>query len=186
MRHVMPALFLVAAATLGFPRTAVSARPATFVRGALPGLGDVLREAALKLELVRALGADARHVTVSVSGDRAVLGGVVEERATQELAEEVALSFEGIRNVENRILERNRSGALSSVAAEVGDAALESRVKHVLLRAVGTPATRIEVEATDGVVSLRGRLPDRDALRLAVETARGVPGVRKVVDLLRA
>mgnify|MGYP001048711759 CR=1 FL=1 len=63
---------------------------------------------------------------------------------------------------------------------------LESRVRHVLLRAIGVPAARVEVEATDGVVSLRGQLPDRDASRLAVEAARGVPGVRRVVDLLGA
>lgn len=186
MRRAIPALFLTVAVTLGPSRAAVSARPATLIRGAVPGLSDLLRGVSLKLKLVRELGADAGSVSVSVSGDRAVLGGVVEERATQELAKEVALSFEGIRDVENRILERNPSGGLAAVASEAGDAALESRVKHVLLRAVGASATRIEVEATDGVVSLRGHLPSRDESRLAVETARGVPGVRKVVDLLSA
>lgn len=185
MRRPFSTTLLALFVTIAVPGVPATAVPSPMIRGAAPGLSGVLREASLKLKLVHALGADARHVSVSISGDRALLAGVVEERSTQELAEEVALAADGIRDVENRIVARNPPSGLADAASELGDAALESRVKHALAGALGTTAASIEVEATDGVVSLRGRLRSRDSAEAAVERVRGVPGVRKVVDLLR-
>ena len=49
---------------------------------------------------------------------------------------------------------------------------------------IGRYALDLEVEATDGVVSLRGKLPDRLRKRLALDTAKETQGVKTVIDLL--
>lgn len=146
---------------------------------------DTLKALSLKLKLLDRLGADALGIRVSVTGDHALLSGNVAKKASQELAKEVALSVDGIRKVESRIFETAPAGGLVDAAGEVRDATLESRVKLALLSDLGKEAVRIEVEATDGVVSLRGMLEQRALAKVAVQRARAVPGVVKVVDLLR-
>jgi osmotically-inducible protein OsmY len=147
----------------------------------------------IRLELFSKLGFDALDIDVDVDGGRVRLRGEVEKRATQELAEEVARSVEGVQRVENRLrLEDGRPGdtpvsrAVGTAEREVQDAALEVRVGQRLLGEIGRYALDLEVEATEGVVSLRGTLPDADRKRLALKTAEETPGVEKVIDLLRA
>ncbi|HPS78742.1 MAG TPA: BON domain-containing protein, partial [Thermoanaerobaculaceae bacterium] len=67
----------------------------------------------------------------------------------------------------------------------VADALLETRVKAKLLDQMGRPGFAIEVEATDGILSLSGQVADDDRRALAARIAREVSGVREVHDLLR-
>jgi len=67
---------------------------------------------------------------------------------------------------------------------EVRDAVLESRVKTTLLRELGTTGFDVEVEATDGEVSLRGTLVDENRHEIAIQSAEKVDGVERVVDLI--
>jgi len=135
-------------------------------------------------KLRRSLGVDARGVEVSVEGSRATLTGRVSERATQELAEEVALSVPGIASVENRIA-GPEVGVVEKLRVETVDAALEVAVKIALGRGAGSDlAAALEVEACDGVVALRGTVASRDAAKRAVEVAGAVEGVRRVLDLV--
>jgi osmotically-inducible protein OsmY len=80
-------------------------------------------------------------------------------------------------------------GAAGRAAATAGralsDADLETQVKSRLLGELGRFALEIEVEATDGVVSLRGWVPDAARERFALDTAQGVRGVERVIDLIR-
>jgi osmotically-inducible protein OsmY len=55
----------------------------------------------------------------------------------------------------------------------------------VLASEIGSHAWSVEVEATDGVVSLRGTVPDRQRRQIAVKAAKDTKGVRKVVDLIK-
>lgn len=153
---------------------------------------DAALAADIRLELFGKLGFDALDIDVDVDGGRVRLRGDVEKRATQELAEEVARSVEGVEKVENRLsLQDGRPGdtpvtrAVGTAEREVQDAALEVRVGQRLLGEIGRYALDLEVEVTEGVVSLRGTLPDADRKRLALKTAEETPGVEKVIDLLR-
>jgi osmotically-inducible protein OsmY len=47
----------------------------------------------------------------------------------------------------------------------------------------GSSASKFDVP--DGVVSLRGTLPDRQRREIAVKAAKDTKGVRKVVDLIK-
>lgn len=145
----------------------------------------------VRLALLDKLGWDALDVRVEVDREEAILLGEVDKRTTQELAEEVALSVQGIRRVDNRLrLKPQRAPesavdrAASTTEREVSDAALEMRVGKNLLAEIGRYALDLEVEVTDGVASVRGTVPDRERKSLALKAAEGTSGVKKVIDLV--
>jgi osmotically-inducible protein OsmY len=164
-------------------------------RSAADSRGEDVAEAGLaadvRIALLDKLGWDAMDIDVEVDGGRARLNGKVDKRTTQELAEEVALSVSGVQRVDNRLrVKEGRSAtpvsqAVGTAELEVQDAVLEMRVGKNLLAEIGRYAMDLEVEATDGVVSLRGTLPDRERQRLALRVAEETSGVKQVVDLLQ-
>ena len=73
-----------------------------------------------------------------------------------------------------------RSGA----ATAVGDTAVTAKVKTALLADPLVKGLAIEVETSDGVVSLKGRVSGAAERAKAIEIARNVDGVRSVTDVL--
>ncbi len=146
-----------------------------------------LKELEVRDALLEKGGEAALGIRVTVDGHKAILTGDVPTRAAQELAEQVALSVEGIKSVNNRL--KIKAGAENlagdKLLLEMADAKLESTVKHRLHDEIGKNAKKIEVEATDGVVSLRGALPDASRKELALATATKTPGVKRVIDLIK-
>lgn len=154
-------------------------------------VSDARLETEVRLTLLEKLGEDALGVTVEANGGRVSLIGAVDKRTTQELAEEVVRSVPGVVSVDNRLASREEQPlstpvgkAVGHAEREVNDAVLEMRIGRKLLGEIGRYALDLEVEATDGVVSLRGVLPDRERKTLALRAAKGISGVKKVVDLL--
>jgi len=154
-------------------------------------VSDARLEAEVRLALLEKLGQDGLGVTVEATRGRVRLIGAVDKRSTQELAEEVARSVSGVQKVDNHLI--NREGSPESTAVgkavghtqrEVDDAVLEMRVGKHLLGEIGRYALDLEVEVSDGVVSLRGTLPDPERKSLALKAARGTSGVRQVIDLV--
>lgn len=156
-------------------------------------VSDARLEKEVRLALLEKLGEDVLGVTVDAAAGRVLLAGAVDERSTQELAEEVAKSVPGVARVDNRLVarqERRAPGtpvgkAVGHAQREVDDAVLEMRVGKNLLAEIGRYALDVEVEASDGVISLRGSLPDRARKSLALDAAEGTSGVGKVVDLIQ-
>jgi osmotically-inducible protein OsmY len=147
-------------------------------------VSEALAATSVKAKLIDKLGTDALRITVSVSGESATLTGEVAKSPSQGLAEEVALSVDGIKKVDNKITVKNAEGAVGASEASVKNVALEMKVKGILLTEIGANALKIEVEAVDGVVSLRGKLDNPDSSKAAIRKARAIKGVKKVVDLL--
>lgn len=140
---------------------------------------------AIQSALVEKLGGDADKIQVAFYDGKAVLSGKVTEDWTQELAKEVALSVAGVTKVENQIeAAKERSVGTGKMVAETADAGLDADVKNALHAEVGTYSGDIEIEVCDGVISLRGKLPDAARHDLAMKTAAKVKGVKKVIDLL--
>ena len=103
---------------------------------------------------------------------------------SQGLAEEVALSVEGIKKVDNKVTVKDAEGPVAASEASVKNVALEMKVKSILLTEIGTNALKIEVEVVDGVVSLRGKLDNPDTSKAAIKKTHSIKGVKKVVNLL--
>jgi len=154
-------------------------------------VSDARLEADVRMALLDKLGEDGLGVTVDSKAGRVILVGVVHQRSTQELAEEVAKSVPGVVSVDNRLVARDENPESTAVGKaaghterEVADAVVEMRVGKNLLGEIGRYALDIEVEASEGVVSLRGTLPDPERKSLALKAARATEGVKQVVDLL--
>ena len=185
--NVLPLVLLCAlllagcAGTVPGPRSAVD-----------PDIADASVEADVYVALLEKLGKEGLPIDVEVRGGRAVLTGQVDQRSTQELAEEVVRSVPGVRGVDNRVTApsggtaRTAPGkAVDHAGMEVEDAVLEARVGKNLLAEIGRHAFDLEVECSDGVVSLRGTVPDEERHRIALRAAESTSGVKKVIDLLR-
>ncbi len=156
-------------------------------------VADALLATRVRASLLEHLHKDAIGIEVDALGSKVWLRGSVERRATEELAEEVARAVPGVRRVVNRIAVGPRADSPATPVArgiqdaelEVADGLLELMIKARLLEHVGLDAFSVEVEATEGVVSLSGKLPDPIRRRLVLDIARDTRGVHKIVDLLR-
>lgn len=140
----------------------------------------------IRQTLIDRLGEDARPIQVAINGKKAFLTGTVDERVTQELAKEVVLSFSEVVGVTNRIEARKERRLDQGQAFEEGtDTELEIRVRRAVAAALGAQSKSLRIEVVDGVVSLRGILPDVERKVLALATAKGVENVRDILDLIR-
>lgn len=189
---------LLAAALFGFLLSAcASTIPTDRSRAAAEAVqeqqvSDARLEKSVRLALLEKLGEDALVVTVVVKDRRVRLVGQVEKRSTQDLAEEVVRTVPGVLDVDDDLTNREEAAHGTPVTRVVGhaehkvdDAVLEMRVGKNLLEEIGRYALDLEVEASDGVISLRGALPDRERKSLALKAAEGTSGVKKVIDLLK-
>jgi osmotically-inducible protein OsmY len=151
---------------------------------AAPSAVDV--ESKIAAKLVDAFGDDAKTIRVTFVDDKAILTGKVVERSTQELAEQVALYFPEVKKVDNQLkASKDRNLVDGQLKDESMDAALESEAKSALGGEIGAHAKDIEVEAADGVVAIRGTVPDETRHKLALDSLKKNTKITKVIDLLR-
>jgi osmotically-inducible protein OsmY len=64
------------------------------------------------------------------------------------------------------------------------DVTLAHKVESIIFRDANVPKGQISINAEDGVVWLRGEVPDQEMLDALVERTREVGGVRRVESLL--
>lgn len=145
------------------------------------------KELEIKELLLEKGGKVAVGIRVTVDGAKAILTGEVPTQAALELAKEVVLAVDGIKSVDNRLKLVPPPGGSTARTAddELADAHLESKVKRRLYSELGKRARQIEVEAVDGIVSLRGTVPDAARKQLALDTTVKTEGVKKIVDLIK-
>jgi|GEM_PF-3012643 len=178
----MPARYRVVAASAAFALLLVIVAAGA---GAAGGGDAATREREISELLVDKLGEDAQTIRVTVVDRKVILTGMVVERSTAELAKEVALIAPGVRKVDNQLVaDKGQKLSAKKVETEARDSALETQVKAALVGEIGKHARKVEVEACDGWVSLRGRVPDQVRHELAMAAAKGVSGVQRVVDLM--
>lgn len=165
---------------------------------------DARREAVIwtSYALTDALGES--DLEVHVTDDMAVLSGTVESQVERELAEEIALSVQGIARVDNRIridpavavvsAERDvdlvRPAVVEPVDVErsfrtaLADAATTARVKSRLLWNTATDGLDIDVDTRWGRVILTGTADGPESLQMAERLARDTDGVVDVQNKL--
>ena len=205
MAGAVPAAVACALA-LTWPRAGVAASPtptpgpAARVGGAIDhgwshvsgSVAEALLIVRLRVALLERLGEDGMRVTINAHEGAVELTGQVEKRENVELAGRIAASVDGVKSVTNRVLvvpegqasEPPVAHALGKVEHTVADALLEARVKARLLGEMGKVAFKVGVDATGGVVTLSGAVPDADRRRVAVRVARETSGVKELLDHL--
>lgn len=125
---------------------------------------------------IREAVGDRVHVNVTSYNRTVLLTGEAPTEADKAAIEAVVRPIENVRNVMNEIAVH----PIVSLAEMSNDALITSKVKASFVDARDIFANAYKVTTEHGVVYLMGRVTDREANR-AVELARGVRGVRKVV-----
>jgi osmotically-inducible protein OsmY len=127
-------------------------------------------------------------IDVSVDQGTALLKGKVENAVDRELAERIALDIKGIDKVDNQLeidaQVAAEPGAKASMAQRFEDATLTATVKSKLLWSSVTGALNIDVDAQDGVITLKGRAQSPEAKEVAGNLATNTDGVMSVNNLI--
>lgn len=125
-------------------------------------------------------------LSIDVKDGRATLNGTVESGVQKDLAEQVALSVEGIDSVDNRIkvdpaiAEGNPPGLVQHLE----DATLAATVKSKLLWNSNTRGLDIQVRSENGAITLSGNAQTSAAKELAGQLAENTEGVSQVFNHL--
>lgn len=125
---------------------------------------------------IRELTADRTNVNVTSYNRLVLLTGETPEAADRATVEQAVSRIEGVRAVVNEVAVMGKT----SLTARSNDAILTARVKAAFIDALELSPQTVKVVTERGTVHLLGRVTEREAAR-AVEAARGVPGVTKVV-----
>ena len=176
------ALALAAAAAL--PACAPVVVGGAMVGGVLASIdrrttGTQVEDQAIELKSssrVREVAGEQANVSVTSYNRIVLLTGEVPDAAARAAVEQAVGRIEGVRSVVNELAVMGKT----TLTARSNDAVLSARVKAGFIDAKDLQAQAVKVTTERGVVHLMGRVTEREATR-AVEVARSVPGVQKVV-----
>ena len=121
---------------------------------------------------------DQVHVNATSYNHNLLLTGEVPDARTKEDIEKIARAVPGVRGVSNEL----EIAGISSLGARTNDSYLTSKVKASFIDARKFSAVHVKVISENGVVYLLGIVSEQEA-NDAVELARTVAGVRKVVKI---
>lgn len=135
----------------------------------------------LKTELLADSTTDGLDIDVEVDRDRVQLNGFVDSQAQVDRAGQIARGVPGVASVDNQL---KVSDGTRMAGQYVDDKALSVSVKSALANDKVAPASEIDVEVNQGIVSLGGFVDTNAELNAALAAAGKVNGVKKVVNNL--
>ncbi len=134
-------------------------------------------------------------INVDVQNGAATLSGTVDSEVDRDLAEELALGVDGIRQVVNRLqvapqasadMEQQKLGQQQrGFLRKVEDANISAKVKSQLLWNDSTSGLDIDVDTKNGIVSLSGSVTSGAEADLAEQIARNTTDVLGVDNRLQ-
>ncbi|HKE94144.1 MAG TPA: BON domain-containing protein [Povalibacter sp.] len=139
---------------------------------------DASLTASVKSALISNDATKARQINVETKDGVVQLSGFVDSSAAKSAAETTAMSVEGVKQVQNRLLIRDGN---RSTGQAVDDTVIAAKVKGELAGKAGLgTASDVNVEVNSGVVELSGFVATPDEKAKAGEVARGINGVKDV------
>jgi hyperosmotically inducible protein len=131
----------------------------------------------------------ANDLKVSVQNGKATLSGKVEEDVNKDLAKQIALGVDGIKDVDNQIVVQAdyvppAKSATRTYGESIDDASITSAVKSKLLWSKHTDGLTTNVTTKAGKVTLQGTADTAAEKELAKTLAMNTRGVVSVDDQL--
>jgi osmotically-inducible protein OsmY len=133
----------------------------------------------------------ASDLKVSVHAGKATLTGIVEESVDKDLAKQIALGVDGVKDVDNQIVINpdytvppRSSTSERSYGEAIEDASITTRVKSKLMWSKYTDGLTTDVDTRNGKVSLIGNADSGAAKDLAGRLAMNTRGVVSVDNQL--
>ena len=150
---------------------------------------DLQIQAAVLEAFNRSPDLGGKSIAVKVQDKMVTLSGTVETNTQRSGAEQAAQAVDGVAGVTNNLAVANpQAPAEPTTNLPVVDqnAELAKRVKFELYDTGAFDTATMTVTAADGVVTLSGTVRSRAEQLLAERVAQGVPGVKKVINEVRA
>lgn len=153
-------------------------------------IGDARREAQIWTTYATNPHLHAFDLKVEVKGNKATLQGKVQSGAAKDLAEQIALGVDGIKQVDNRlVIDANyeppaRAAGERSFGDVVQDATITASVKSKLLWDSHTDGLDIHVDTNNGQVTLTGNVASATEKDLAGRIAKNTNDVVSVTNQL--
>jgi len=146
--------------------------------------GDVLDDntvnASVKAKLVDTKGVPSMDVNVETYKGTVLLSGFVESQEQKDAAGAAAKGVSGVKHVHNAIALH----AATSMGTKLDDTVIAGKVKAALMDDADVKSGQINVEVRGGVVQLGGFVTGDKMQKRAIELAKGVSGVKSVVDAM--
>jgi len=140
---------------------------------------DALTKAAVMTSVIAANADAVNNVKADVHDGNVTLTGAVRDAREEREYIEAAKRAPGVKSVSAKFTVDSR---LRGARESLGEAALTARVAAALTAQAGVNAARVKPSARDGVVTLSGTAPTAAIKSTLLDTAKGVNGVRSVVD----
>ena len=130
-------------------------------------------------------------IDIEVKENKASLMGTVSSEVQKDLAEQIALSVEGINEVDNHITvsadaKSNTNKQDKTYLSAIEDATITARVKTRLLTEGEVPGLQINVDTEAGKVTLKGEVESKAVKQLAgkiVENTQNVVSVDNQLEV---
>jgi hyperosmotically inducible protein len=136
--------------------------------------------ASVKAALLDAKGVPSTQIVVETYKGVVLLSGFVETQKQKDDAGKAAAGVSGAVKVHNALALQPET----KMGAKLDDTVITGKVKAALLDDKDVKSGQINVETKNGVVSLGGFVSGQKVKTRAVEVARGVSGVKGVVDAM--
>lgn len=165
---------MVAAAIIALSAPAIADKSAGQV------VDDNTVNASVKAALVEAKGVPSTQIVVETYKGVVLLSGFVESQKQKDDAGKAAAGVSGAMKVHNALAIQPES----SMGTKLDDSVITTKVKTALMEDKDVKSGQINVETKHGVVSLGGFVSGEKVKSRAVAVAKGVSGVKSVVDAM--
>jgi len=156
------------------------ATPAMAQKSAGNMVDDGTIATSVKASLLTEKGVPSSDVNVEVYKGVVLLSGFVKTQAEKDAAGKVAKNVKDVASVRNQLVVH----PATSMGTKLDDTMLVSKVKSALVDASDVKSGQINVEARGGIVQLGGFVTGEKMKERAIAVAKGVSGVKQVVDAL--
>jgi hyperosmotically inducible protein len=170
-------------------KTALAFLAAAFVAFAAPAVADKTAgnivddntiNASVKAALAGTKDLGDSQIVVETYKGIVLLAGFLPSQAQKDKAGSVAKGVSNVKSVHNAIAIQPEN----TVGSKLDDTMTTSKVKAALMEDKDVKSGQINVETKGGIVSLSGFVTGNKLKTRAVEVAKGVSGVKKVVDAM--
>ena len=142
-------------------------------------IDDTVITTKVKSALLKDTGLESLDIKVETRKGVVQLSGFVESQNQMDRAMTVAQGIDGVSNVDNKIRIKTKD---ASVGAKIDDSVITTKVKAEFINDPIIKSFDIGVVTRDGEVQLSGFVEDQIQVDRAIEVARGVEGVKNVLD----
>lgn len=150
-------------------------------------VSDTATTAKVKAKLIGEAGLKDSDISVTTTNGVVTLAGRASSGEAKSFAEAAARAVDGVRSVDNNLTTPSGStasaktkAAVAKTGQAVSDSWITTKVKTEILAGSVSEGFDVSVETTDGVVVLKGHLPDQVALDHVRQMTLQVKGVKSV------